>query len=562
MNTNYKINKPTNEPIKSYVTGTPERLELKTALDKLYNSQKNIPLIIDGKEIFTNITEEFIIPHEKSHVLGRYHKATEKELKMAIDASLRAKERWEATSWYQRAAIFNKAANLISGKYRALLNAATMLGQSKTAYQAEIDSSCELIDFLRFNTHFMGEIYNVQPDSTIDSWNRLEYRPLEGFVLAISPFNFTSIGGNLCAAPAMMGNTVVWKPASTAVYSNYIFMKILMEAGLPDGVINFVPSSGSLISEVCVTSKNLAGIHFTGSTKVFQTLWKKVSDNISTYKAYPRLVGETGGKDFIFADNTANIDELSTGIIRGAFEYQGQKCSAASRAYISSSIWPSLREKLLDAVSKIKIGNISEFDTFMGAVIDESAYTKIMNYINKAHSSDDAEVIAGGLGTDKIGYFVQPTIIQALKPDYETMTEELFGPVITIYVYEDESLDETLDLCDTTSVYGLTGAIFSNNRYNIEHMLYKLRNSVGNFYINDKPTGAVVGQQPFGGARASGTNDKAGSHINLLRWVSPRTIKENLCPCTNFEYPYMSNDKPEKSKSKDKSDLGLDFMSL
>ncbi len=562
MNTNYRINKPTNEPIKSYVTGTSERLELKNALDKLYNSQIDIPLIIDGKEVFTNITEEFIIPHEKGHVLGRYHKATEKELKMAIDASLKAKERWEATSWYQRSAIFNKAANLISGKYRAQLNAATMLGQSKTAYQAEIDSACEIIDFLRFNTHFMGKIYNVQPDSTIDAWNRSEYRPLEGFVLAISPFNFTAIGGNLSTAPAMMGNTVVWKPASTAVYSNYLFMKILMEAGLPAGVINFVPSSGALISEVCVTSKDLAGIHFTGSTKVFHTLWKKVADSISTYKTYPRLVGETGGKDFIFADNTANIDELSTAIIRGAFEYQGQKCSAASRAYIPSSIWPSLREKLLDAVSKIKVGNVREFDTFMGAVIDENSYTNIMNYINRAHSSDDAKVIAGGSGTNKIGYFVEPTIIQALKPDYETMIEEIFGPVITIYVYEDESIEETLDLCDTTSVYGLTGAIFSNNRYNIEHMLYKLRNSAGNFYINDKPTGAVVGQQPFGGARASGTNDKAGSHLNLLRWVSPRTIKETLCPPTNFEYPYMSDTQPEKSKPVDKSDFGLDFISL
>lgn len=562
MNTNYKINKPTNEPIKSYVNGTSERLELKDALDKLYNSQRDIPLIIDGKEVFTNITEEFIIPHEKGHVLARYHKATEKELKMAIDASLKSKERWEATSWYQRSAIFNKAANLISGKYRSMLNAATMLGQSKTIYQAEIDSSCELIDFLRFNTHFMGEIYNVQPDSTIDTWNRSEYRPLEGFVLAISPFNFTAIGGNLSTAPAMMGNTVVWKPASTAVYSNYLFMKILMEAGLPAGVINFVPSSGALISEVCVTSKDLAGIHFTGSTKVFQTLWKKVSDNISNYKTYPRLVGETGGKDFIFADNTANIDELSTAIIRGAFEYQGQKCSAASRAYIPSSIWPSLREKLLDTVSKIKVGDVREFDTFMGAVIDESAYTNIMNYINRAHSSDDAKVIAGGFGTNEIGYFVQPTIIQALKPDYETMAEEIFGPVITIYVYEDESIEETLDLCDTTSVYGLTGAIFSNNRYNIEHMLYKLRNSAGNFYINDKPTGAVVGQQPFGGARASGTNDKAGSHLNLLRWVSPRTIKETLCPPTNFEYPYMSDTQPEKSKPEDESYFGLDFISL
>ncbi|WP_346930530.1 L-glutamate gamma-semialdehyde dehydrogenase [Clostridium sp.] len=562
MNTNYKINKPANEPIKSYVTGTSERLELKTALDKLYNTQTDIPLIIDGKEVFTNITEEFIIPHEKGHVLARYHKATEKELKMAIDAALKAKERWEATSWYQRAAIFNKAANLISGKYRSLLNAATMLGQSKTAYQAEIDSSCELIDFLRFNTHFMGEIYNVQPDSTIDAWNRSEYRPLEGFVLAISPFNFTAIGGNLSTAPAMMGNTVVWKPASTAVYSNYLFMKILMEAGLPAGVINFVPSNGALISEVCVTSKDLAGIHFTGSTKVFQTLWKKVSDNISTYKTYPRLVGETGGKDFIFADNTANIDELSTAIIRGAFEYQGQKCSAASRAYIPSSIWSSLREKLLDAVSKIKVGNVREFDTFMGAVIDESAYTNIMNYINRAHSSDDAKVIAGGFGTNEIGYFVQPTIIQALKPDYETMAEEIFGPVITIYVYDDESIEETLELCDTTSIYGLTGAIFSNNRYNIEHMLYKLRNSAGNFYINDKPTGAVVGQQPFGGARASGTNDKAGSHLNLLRWVSPRTIKETLCPPTNFEYPYMLDTQPEKSKPEDESYFGLDFISI
>ncbi|MEW9079575.1 L-glutamate gamma-semialdehyde dehydrogenase [Terrisporobacter glycolicus] len=562
MNTNYKINKPANEPIKSYVTGTSERLELKTALDNLYNTQTDIPLIIDGKEVFTNITEEFIIPHEKGHVIARYHKATEKELKMAIDAALKAKERWEATSWYQRAAIFNKAANLISGKYRSLLNATTMLGQSKTAYQAEIDSACEIIDFLRFNTHFMGEIYNVQPDSTIDAWNRSEYRPLEGFVLAISPFNFTAIGGNLSTAPAMMGNTVVWKPASTAVHSNYLFMKILMEAGLPAGVINFVPSSGALISEVCVTSKDLAGIHFTGSTKVFQTLWKKVSDNISTYKTYPRLVGETGGKDFIFADNTANIDELSTAIIRGAFEYQGQKCSAASRAYIPSSIWSSLREKLIDAISKIKVGDVREFDTFMGAVIDESAYTNIMNYINRAHSSDDAKVIAGGFGTNEIGYFVQPTIIQALKPDYETMSEEIFGPVITIYVYDDESFEETLELCDTTSVYGLTGAIFSNNRYNIEHMLYKLRNSAGNFYINDKPTGAVVGQQPFGGARASGTNDKAGSHLNLLRWVSPRTIKETLCPPTDFEYPYMADTQPEKSKPEDESYFGLDFISI
>lgn len=562
MNTNYKINKPANEPIKSYVTGTPERLEIKNALDKLYNSQIDIPLIIDGKEIFTNVTEEVIIPHEKGHVLARYHKATEKELKMAIDASLKAKERWEATSWYQRAAIFNKAANMISGKYRALLNAATMLGQSKTAYQAEIDSSCELIDFLRYNSHYMGEIYNVQPDSTLDAWNRTEYRPLEGFVLAISPFNFTSIGGNLCTAPAMMGNTVLWKPSRTAVYSNYIVMKILMEAGLPAGVINFVPSNGSLISEVCVQSSDLAGIHFTGSTKVFQTLWKKVADNISNYKSYPRLVGETGGKDFIFADNTSNIDELSTAIIRGAFEYQGQKCSAASRAYVPSSMWPSLREKLVDAVSRIKMGNVCEFDTFMGAVIDETSYNNIMDYINRAHNSNEAKIIAGGSGSNKIGYFVQPTIIQALKPDYETMVEEIFGPVITIYVYEDEALEETLDLCDTTSTYGLTGAIFSNNRYNIEHMLYKLRNAAGNFYINDKPTGAVVGQQPFGGARASGTNDKAGSHLNLLRWVSARTIKETLCPATSFEYPYMSDTNPEKSKPVAKSEISLDFMSL
>lgn len=562
MNTEYNIQKPQNEHIKSYENGTTERADLKSTLKSLSETVIEIPLIIDGKEIYTNVIEECRLPHKKGHIIARYHKATEKEVKMAIEAALKAKERWESTSWYQRSAIFNRAAALISNNKRALINAATMLGQSKTVQQAEIDSACELIDFLRFNTYFMNQIYNIQPESTTDSWNRTEYRPLEGFVLAISPFNFTAIGGNLSTAPAMMGNTVVWKPSGTAVYSNYIFMKILMEAGLPNGVINFVPGSGSLISNVCLSSKELAGIHFTGSTKVFNNLWKTVSENIGNYRCYPRLVGETGGKDFIFADNTANVSQLSTAIIRGSFEYQGQKCSAASRAYIPKSVWPELRKKLIDGVSEIKVGEVSEFDTFMGAVIDQKAYDTIMKYIDDAHLSQDCEIITGGSGSDAVGYFIQPTIIQALKPDYITMKEEIFGPVMTIYVYDDEDLENTLDICNNTSDYGLTGAIFSNNRYNIEHMLFKLRNAAGNFYINDKPTGAVVGQQPFGGSRASGTNDKAGSLLNLLRWVSPRTIKENLCPSTTFKYTHMeklqSNDNNPKSQSSD----GLDYIRL
>lgn len=573
MNCEFKIAKPNNEPIKSYAEGTIERSNLKEALKELSSKVIEIPLIIDGKEVYTGVTEEFVMPHDKGHVLAKYHKATEKELKMAIDSSMKAKERWESTSWYQRAAIFNKAAEILSTRKRALINAATMLGQSKTAYQAEIDSACELIDFLRFNAYFMNEIYKSQPESTVDCWNRTEYRPLEGFVLAISPFNFTAIGGNLCAAPAVMGNTVIWKPAGTAVYSNYLFMQILMEAGLPAGVINFVPSSGKLISEVCVKSKDLAGIHFTGSTEVFQTLWKNVADNLVNYKSYPRLVGETGGKDFIFADNTSNIKELSTAIIRGSFEYQGQKCSAASRAYVPASLWPTLKEELIADVNEIKLGDVRDFDTFLSAVIDKNSFDNAMGYINRAKNSKDAEIIAGGYGSDEVGYFIKPTIIQAFKPDYESMVQEIFAPIITIYVYEDAEFEKALELCDTTSMYGLTGAIFSNDRYNIEHMLFKLRNSAGNFYINDKPTGAVVGQQPFGGGRASGTNDKAGSLLNLLRWVSPRTVKENLCPPTSFKYAYMTENEPLvkdaccpsgacSSTTISQADYALDFISF
>lgn len=537
---NFKIRKPNNEKVYDYMPGSKERKELKAKLSELKAEVIEIPLIIGGKEVKTGNIKECIIPHEHKHVIAKYHVAGEKELKMAIEASLKAKEEWSNMPWEHRAAIFLKAAELLSGPWRATMNAATMLCQSKTAYQAEIDSACELIDFLRFNAYFAEEIYKEQPNSTKDSWNRIEYRPLEGFVLAITPFNFTAIGGNLPTSPAILGNVVNWKPSNSSVYSNYFFMKLLQEAGLPDGVINFLPSSGRDISNIMVPNELLAGIHFTGSTEVFQILWTTVSSNIYRYKNYPRIVGETGGKDFIFAHNSADIDSLATAIIRGAFEYQGQKCSAASRAYVPDSIWESLKNKIINEMQDIKVGDVEDFTSFMGAVIDESAFNKIKDYIDHAKEAQDAEMIWGGECDDSVGYFIQPTIILTSNPKFKTMEEEIFGPVITIYVYNDDSIEETLKACDQTSPYGLTGAIFAKDREMISYIEKKLYYSAGNLYINDKPTGAVVGQQPFGGARKSGTNDKAGSKLNLLRWVTPRTIKETFNPAKNYSYGYMS----------------------
>ncbi len=536
---NFKVKKPKNEKVYNYMPGSKERKELKSKLLQLKEQVIEIPLIIGGEEVKTGNIRECVMPHNHDHVLARYHIAGKKELEMAVEASLQAKKEWSNMAWEHRAAIFLKAAELISGSWRSTMNAATMLGQSKTAYQAEIDSACELIDFLRFNTYFAEEIYKEQPISKADVWNRIEYRPLEGFVLAITPFNFTAIGGNLPTAPAILGNVVNWKPSNTAVYSNYYFMKILERAGLPDGVINFLPSRGSDISNVIIPNKWLSGIHFTGSTEVFEILWNKVSDNISNYKNYPRIVGETGGKDFIFAHNSADIDSLTTAIIRGAFEYQGQKCSAASRVYIPKTIWKNLKSKMLDQIQGIKVGDVEDFTNFMGAVIDKNAFNKIKDCIQYAKESSDAEIIYGGKCDDSIGYFIHPTVIVTNNPNFKTMEEEIFGPVVTIYVYEDDKFEETLKICDQTSPYGLTGAIFAKDRNVVAYIEEKLYYSAGNLYINDKPTGAVVGQQPFGGARKSGTNDKAGSKLNLFRWVNPRTIKETFNPSKRYLYDYM-----------------------
>ena len=534
----YSVPKPYNEPILGYMPGSPERESLKAELCRQSNEVVTIPLIIGGKEVYTDKYNEIVMPHDKKHVLARYCVAGENELKAAIAAALDAKAAWEAISWEHRASIFLKTADLISGPYRAKINAATMLGQSKTVFQAEIDSACELSDFYRFNTYFAETVYSSQPNNSNGVWNRVEYRPLDGFIMAITPFNFTSIGGNLPCAPALMGNTVLWKPSSTAVLSNYILMQILMEAGLPAGVINFIPSRGSDVSKYVITHPKMAGFHFTGSTEVFSGVWRTVGDNISAYTSYPRLIGETGGKDFIFAHNTANVKALSAAMVRGAFEYQGQKCSAASRAFIPASIWDEVIKNVTEMTKNLKIGDVTEFDTFMGAVIDEKSFNNIAGYIDRANASPDAEVVFGGYDGE-VGYFVKPTLIKANKPDYESMVKEIFGPVLTVYVYDDDKFDETLKICDTASPYGLTGAIFAQDRAGIAKMEAALSNTAGNFYINDKPTGAVVGQQPFGGARASGTNDKAGSALNLYRWVSPRCIKETFVPSTAITYPYM-----------------------
>jgi 1-pyrroline-5-carboxylate dehydrogenase len=534
---------PENEPVRDYLPGSDEKASLKAMLNKLSKETYEIPLIIGGKEIQTAKKGKCVMPHNHSHVLAEYHMAGEAEVNMAAEAALKARKEWAATSWEVRAAIFKKAAVLLAGPYRDLINAATMLNQSKSVYQAEIDSAAELVDFYNFNTYYMQEIYEDQPPySPEGQWNRVEQRPLEGFIFAITPFNFTSIAGNLPTSPAMMGNVVLWKPASSAVYVAYFLMQMFKEAGLPDGVINFIPGSGGSVGRPVMARKELAGIHFTGSTPVFQNMWKTIGDNIANYETYPRIVGETGGKDFVFAHPTAEVQALETALIRGAFEYQGQKCSAASRAYIPESIWGQLKDSLVATTNGIKMGDPMDFTNFFNAVIDKGAYDTIVAYIDHAKNSDEADIIAGGEYDDSKGYFIKPTIIVTTNPKFKTMEEEIFGPVLTIYVYKDDELEAALELCDTTSEYALTGAVFAQDRLAAEKVAERLVNAAGNFYINDKPTGAVVGQQPFGGARASGTNDKAGSKINLLRWVSPRAIKENYNPPKDYRYPFMDEE--------------------
>ena len=532
---------PYNEQVLTYAPGTKERDKIKSELERQSGIVADIPLIIGGEEIRTKVKGRVVMPHDHSHVLAEFSIAGESELKAAVNAAMNAKEKWRALSWEQRVSIFLKAADLISGPWRQKINAATMLGQSKTVFQAEIDSACELADFLRFNVYYAQEIYKNQPISPASVWNRMEYRPLSGFVMAVSPFNFTAIGGNLASAPALMGNTVVWKPASTAVLSNYMIMQILREAGLPSGVINFVPCKGRDVSEYVMKDPRMAGFHFTGSTEVFSAVWRLVGENIRAYQNYPRLVGETGGKDFIFAHNSADIQPLVTAMIRGAFEYQGQKCSAASRAYIPESLWPEIKEKLLKEISLIKTGDVRDFRNFMGAVIDEASFRFITRNIDYARNSSDAEILCGEYDCSK-GWFVYPTVILAKKPDFITMKEEIFGPVLTVYVYPDDQFEQTMTGCHEVSPYALTGAVFAQERDVLALMEQKLADTAGNFYINDKPTGAVVGQQPFGGGRASGTNDKAGSVLNLLRWTSPRTIKETFVPPDSVPYPFMSAD--------------------
>jgi len=532
---------PQNEPILSYAPGSPERKALQVELERMSNETIEIPLIIGGKEVKTGKMAKAVEPHNHKHVLANFHQATEKEVNMAIDAALAARKEWAATPYQARAAVFLKAAELIAGKYRARVNASTMLNQSKNAFQSEIDSVCELVDFFRFNAKFMEEIYEGQKlTSPAGTWNQLEYRGLEGFVFAISPFNFTAIGGNLPTSPAMMGCVSVWKPASTSVFSNYIIMKILQEAGLPDGVINFIPGRGADVGDSVIMHPELSGVHFTGSTGVFQNIWKTIGNNIHNYKTYPRIVGETGGKDFIVAHKSADVDALVTASIRGAFEYQGQKCSALSRIYIPASLYDEWIEKCKRDIATIKMGSVTDFSNFINAVIDEKAFNKIsQEYIEFAKNADDAEVVAGGEYDKSEGYFIQPTIIKTTNPHFKSMEEEIFGPVLTAYVYEDDKYEEVLDLCDKTSVYALTGALWAQDRYALELGKKALVHAAGNFYINDKPTGAVVGQQPFGGSRASGTNDKAGSLWNLIRWTAVRTIKETFNPPTDYRYPFL-----------------------
>jgi len=537
------VPKPLNEPILSYGPGTKERIALKNRIKELKSQKIEIPLIIGGKEVKTGNLAEIRVPHDHQHLLGHYHLAGTKEVNMAIDSAMEAWKSWSRMPWESRAAIFKKMASILQRPNDQTLNAATMLGQSKNAFQAEIDASCEMIDFLNFNCWYAQELYSQQPTYSPDGiWNRLEHRPLEGFVFAATPFNFTSIAGNLPAAPALMGNVCIWKPASSAVYSSYFMMKLFLEAGVPEGVINFIPGSGKDIGPTIMKNQNLAGVHFTGSTGVFQGMWKTIGENINNYKSYPRIVGETGGKDFCIAHESSNIEELSTAMVRGAFEYQGQKCSALSRAYIPTSIWPELSENYIKKVKKIKVGDVEDFSNFMNAVIDKSAFDSITSYIDKSRKDDGTKIITGGNYDDSVGYYIEPTTILVKDPKYTTMCEEIFGPVLTIYLYDPNEWEQTLNLVDNTSPYALTGCVWGTDSEAINFATEKLTHAAGNFYINDKPTGAVVGQQPFGGSRASGTNDKAGSIFNLIRWVSMRTIKETFDPPKDFEYPFMDKE--------------------
>jgi 1-pyrroline-5-carboxylate dehydrogenase len=530
---------PRNEPVLAYAPGSPERRALRAQLGKMAGEVIAIPARIGGRRVATGDTVEAVMPHDHRHVLAVWHRAGPDEVAQAIEAALEARRGWSRMPWHDRAAIFLKAAELLAGAYRMVLNAATMLGQSKTAHQAEIDAACELIDFWRFNVAYAQAIYREQPEPSPGCWNYMDYRPLEGFVFAVTPFNFTSIAGNLPTAPALMGNTVVWKPASSAMYSAHFIMEVLEAAGLPPGVINMLPGMGADVGDPALASPDLAGVHFTGSTATFQGMWETVGRNIRRYKAYPRIVGETGGKDFVFVHASADVPALATALTRGAFEYQGQKCSAASRGFIPASLWPAVEKALREQVAEIRVGDVADFANFMGAVIDRRAFDKIRGYIDLARRSPDAEVLMGGGSDDGKGYFVEPTVVLARRPDLALLREEIFGPVLTVYVYEDQDLDQALALCDQGSPYGLTGAVFARDRAAVARIADALRDAAGNFYVNDKPTGAVVGQQPFGGARASGTNDKAGSLLNLLRWVSPRTIKENFAPPADFHYPFM-----------------------
>jgi 1-pyrroline-5-carboxylate dehydrogenase len=536
------VPKPQNEPVLPYGPGSPEKTAIKAELERMLSEEIEIPLVIGGKEVRSGNTAKAVCPHDHQHVLATYHQAGEKEVATAIEASQKAWKEWSDMPWEHRAAIFLKAAEILAGPMRAAANAATMLNQSKTVFQAEIDSACELIDFYRFNPYYMQFVYAQQPDSAKGIWDYAEYRALEGFIFAVTPFNFTSIAGNLPTAPAMMGNVVLWKPASSAVFAAYHIFKVLQAAGLPDGVINFVPGRGGAVGNPVMASPRLAGIHFTGSTSVFHDMWKTVGANIASYKGYPRIVGETGGKDFIFAHASADPVALATAMVRGAFEFQGQKCSAASRAYVPKSLWPQVKDSLLGQIAEIKVGPPTDFRNFFTAVIDQGAFNDHKGYIEYARTCKDCTILAGGGTDDRVGYFIQPTVVQTADPKCKMMQEEIFGPVLTLYVYEDGKLDETLDLCDTTSPYALTGAVFARDRKAVVTMMNRLRHAAGNFYINDKPTGAVVSQQPFGGGRASGTNDKAGSYLNLIRWTSMRAVKETFVPPTHFAYPFMQEE--------------------
>ena len=535
----FNVPKAVNEPVKSYAPGSPERAKVAETYKTMWNSQVEVPLYIGNEEIKTGNTKNMSAPHDHQHIVGVYHQADRALVEKAITEALEARKKWAAMAWENRAGIFLKAAELLAGPYRAKINAATMIAQSKTIHQAEIDSACELIDFLRYNVEFMTKIYADQPASTSDMWNRVEYRPLEGFVYAITPFNFTAIAGNLPSSAALMGNVVVWKPAATQVYSANVIMQVFKEAGLPDGVINMVMGDSGMVSDVVLSSPHLAGVHFTGSTGVFNDIWKTIGNNIATYKTYPRIVGETGGKDFIIAHPSANAKQVATGISRGAFEFQGQKCSAASRVYIPQSLWPAVKSNLEADLASMKMGSPEDMSNFITAVISEASFDKLARYIDQAKNDSDAEVIMGGNYDKSKGYFIEPTVILTTNPKYTTMETELFGPVVTIYIYEDAKWSETLKLVDETSEYALTGAVFSQCRYAVEEATVALQNAAGNFYINDKPTGAVVGMQPFGGARGSGTNDKAGSAQNLLRWASVRTIKETFVTPEDYKYPFL-----------------------